>query len=179
MVFIGIDPGVSGALAFMADDGRVLGTHKMPDTERDLVEVVRLHTHAHTPTQVLARAVLERVHSSPQMGVASAFTFGKSYGALRMVLVALDIPFDEPTPAAWQKSLQCRTGGDKAVSKARAQELFSVPVTNWNADALLLAEYCRRVQLGLAPPPPPVNLPEPRPGRSGLKRSMTAKGDAF
>lgn len=177
MLFIGIDPGVSGALAFLGEDGRLVAVHKMPETERDILELLRLHTVKDALTAVTARAVLEKVHSTPGMGVSSAFTFGKGYGRLRMALVALDIPFDEPSPQAWQKALLFRTGGDKNVSKARAQELFSVKVTNWNADALLLAEYCRRVQLGLAPPPPPVDLPAPR-GVHRLK-TMTGKGDAF
>ncbi len=178
MLFIGIDPGVSGALAFLGEDGRVIAVHKMPDTERDILETLRLHTDPpRAPKVEQVRAVLERVHSSPQMGVSSAFTFGKGYGGLRMALIALEIPFDEPTPQAWQKALQFRTGGDKHVSKARAQELFSFKVNNWNADALLLAEYCRRVQLGMTPPPPPVGLPAPR--TAHRLKTMTAKGDVF
>jgi hypothetical protein len=178
MVFLGVDPGVSGGLAFVRDDGHVIGVHKMPENERELLDLLKMHVRGDTGVSV--RAVLERVHSSPQMGKASVFTFGKGYGALRMGLVAAGIPFDEPTPQSWQKALSCRTQGDKAVSKARAHELFpTAHVTNWSAEALLLAEYCRRVQLGIAPPPPPVDPVAPRLGRSGLKRTMTGKGDAF
>jgi hypothetical protein len=40
--------------------------------------------------------------------------------------------------------MKCRTGGDKNISKARAQELFPrVKVTHKNADALLLAKLAQ------------------------------------
>ncbi len=66
-----------------------------------------------------------------------------------MALVAAGIAFDEVTPQRWQKMLGCRSKGDKNVTKRRAQDLFpQVRVTHALADALLLAEYCRRVKLG-------------------------------
>lgn len=137
MTYTGIDPGQGGGIAALDDDGAVLMAVRMPETERDILDVLsRL-----TP----CRAVLEFVRSSPQMGVASAFKFGRGYGGLRMALAACAIPFDEPTPNKWQAVMQCRSGGDKNVTKARAQELFpTVKVTHAVSDALLLAEFCRR-----------------------------------
>ena len=147
MVFIGIDPGVGGGIAAVSDDGVVIVTHKMPTTDRDVLDVV-------IGIGGSSRAMLEFVRSSPQMGVTSAFTFGSGYGRLRMALVAVGIPFDEVTPLTWQKALGCRTHGDKNVSKGRAQELFpTVTVTHAIADALLIAEYARRVERGLATRP--------------------------
>ncbi len=136
-LFIGIDPGVSGGIAALRPDGDVALVAKMPETERDVLDLLTGLSDA--------RAVLEFVRSSPQMGVTSAFTFGRGYGALRMALIAARIPFDEVLPVKWQTALQCRTKGVKDVTKRRAQELFpAVRVTLWNADALLLAEYARR-----------------------------------
>lgn len=142
--FLGIDPGVGGGLACLNHDGTVRWAVPMPETDGDLL-VTLMTARENAPS--LCRAVLEKVHSSPQMGVTSAFTFGTQYGRCRMALAALHIPFDEVSPPRWQRKLECLSGGDKHVTKARAQQLFPhVKVTNATADALLLAEYSRRTQ---------------------------------
>jgi hypothetical protein len=90
-------------------------------------------------------AVIEFVHSSPQMGVKSAFTFGRSYGFLRGCLSSLGFPYVEVRPQAWQKAMGCLSGGDKNKTKALAQQLYpGEKVTHGVADALLLATFCRR-----------------------------------
>jgi len=135
---LGIDPGASGGLALLDPNGGVVLVAKMPETDLEVYALVA----AAAPG---ARAVLEYVRSSPQMGVVSAFSFGRSYGGLRMALAACGIPYDEVTPAKWQGELGCRSKGDKNVTKARAQALFPmVRVTHATADALLLAEWGRR-----------------------------------
>jgi hypothetical protein len=135
--YIGIDPGASGGIAALDRNGAVVLVTKMPDTERDIYDLLCSLTGG--------RAVLEFVRSSPQMGVTSAFSFGRSYGGLRMALLAAGVPFDEVTPQKWQGAMSCRTKGDKNVSRSRAQELFpSVRCTHYVSDALLLAEYGRR-----------------------------------
>jgi hypothetical protein len=61
--------------------------------------------------------------------------------------MAAGIPYDLVLPVKWQTAMSCRTKGDKNVSKARAQQLFpDVKVTHAIADALLIAEFCRRVR---------------------------------
>jgi len=157
MRFIGIDPGVSGGLACLDDDGSVIDARKMPETERDVLDlIVSLRG---DPSEVV-RGVIERVRSSPQMGVTSAFTFGRSYGGLRMALLAAGVSFEEVLPHAWQTALGCRTGGGKLgerdqtaaknKTKSHAQGWFAgVKITHATADALLLAEYVRRVERGM------------------------------
>ncbi len=142
MSFIGIDPGKSGGIAVIDDMGVVEQVIKMPGDERGLLHVFGA---------LRGRAVLEKVHAGifggGRMGAVSAFTFGYGYGSLKMALVACHVQFEEVTPQKWQKALDCRTGGDKNVSKRKAQELFpQVKVTHHVADALLLAEYCRRLE---------------------------------
>lgn len=137
-LFIGIDPGKSGGIGFISQDGTAWA-HKMPETDRDLLDL--LGSCAEWDRQ----AVLEQVNSMPGQGVVSVWTFGLGYGALGMALVASDIPFQRVRPQMWQKALGCMTGGDKNVSKRKAQELFPLlKITHATADALLLAEYCRR-----------------------------------
>jgi len=138
-LYIGIDPGLSGGVAFVPDSGTPWA-HKMPETDRDLIDLLR-----DSINMFEARAVIELVHSSPQMGVKSAFTFGEGYGRLQMALTALGVPYERVRPAVWQKAMGCLTKGDKNVSKRRAQELFpAIKVTHAIADALLIAEFARR-----------------------------------
>ncbi len=138
-LYIGIDPGLSGGVAFVPESGTPWA-HKMPETDRDLIDLLR-----DSIRDMEARATLEFVSSSPQMGVKSAFTFGEGYGRLQMALTALGVPYERVRPAMWQKSMGCLTRGDKNVSKRRAQELFpALKVTHAIADALLIGEYARR-----------------------------------
>ena len=140
-LYIGIDPGLSGGVAFVPDSGTPWA-HKMPETDRDLIDLLRDSINLFD-----ARAVIELVHSSPQMGVKSAFTFGEGYGRLQMALTALGVPYERVRPVVWQKAMGCLTKGDKNVSKRRAQELFpAIKVTHAIADALLIGEYARRAK---------------------------------
>lgn len=155
MIFIGVDVGAAGGIALIDASGVALRAVHMPETDVDILSVLEhargLGWHHGDPQASGCRAVLEKVHSSPQMGVVSAFSFGGAYRSLRMALAAKEIPFDEVSPMKWQRRLECLSGGDKNVTKARAQQLFpGVKVTHAIADALLLAEFCRRTQLDLS-----------------------------
>lgn len=141
---IGIDPGASGGIAFIPDNNPAKAwAAKMPETLADLWELIDGINYFKQYRSI--HACLERVHSMPGQGVASSFKFGQGFGHLEMALTAARIPFTYVTPQKWQKDLQCLTGGDKNVSKARAQQLFPhLKITHALADALLIAEYCRR-----------------------------------
>jgi hypothetical protein len=137
--YIGADPGKNGGIASLR--GSVANVWKMPETERDLLNLLVSIKNA----SMECFALVEIVHSSPQQGVKSAFTFGQGYGALRMALTASGIPFEGVRPQVWQKELGCLTGGDKNVSKTRAQSLFpALKLTHATADSLLIAEYGKR-----------------------------------
>jgi crossover junction endodeoxyribonuclease RuvC len=135
MTTVGIDPGKSGGIAWIADGKPCV--EKMPETLQDLWELLR-----DIQGEGGCKAYLEAVHSSPQMGVKSSFTFGNGFGHLEMALTAAGIPFERVRPQKWQQVMGCLTKGDKNVSKRRAQELFpSMKVTHSTADALLIAAY--------------------------------------
>lgn len=143
MVFVGIDPGKSGGIAWTMDCGVDPVAYKMPETERGILDLLE-EIKNRAPFGV--HAAIEYVHSSPQMGVKSAFTFGRGQGGLYMALTAVRIPFETVAPRRWQAEIGCLSGGDKRVTKARAQALFpALTITHATADALLIAEYCRRV----------------------------------
>lgn len=136
MMYIGIDPGRSGAIA-MLKDGKI-AIIRLDQTERDIAEQLE-HLVLYP-----AVAVLEKVHSTPQMGVKSAFTFGESFGFLKGLLAAYEIPYSLVTPQAWQKNMGCMTKGDKNITKQAAQRLWpNAKITHRDADARLLAEYCK------------------------------------
>jgi hypothetical protein len=149
MTTIGIDPGINGGIAWITS-GK-LCVEKMPDTLQDLWELIQDIRYCEManprfPNEHRCHAYLEQVHSSPQMGVKSAFTFGNGYGHLEMALTAAGIPFERVRPQVWQKEMGCLTKGDKNVSKRKAQELFpSTKVTHAIADSMLIAAYGRKM----------------------------------
>jgi len=138
-LFLGVDPGASGSFAVVNGCGHTEGWIKLKETEHDVAMWLR-------DRSIRIRAgLLEQVHSMPKQGVSSSFKFGMSYGFCRGLLVARGVVFETITPLKWQTSMQCRTGGDKNVSKAAAQRLWpEEKITHATADALLLAELCRR-----------------------------------
>jgi crossover junction endodeoxyribonuclease RuvC len=141
MIFVGIDPGQSGGIGVLYPNGPV--AYKMPDTERDVYELLR---EIARPLDGAVVVVLEQVSAMPKQGVSSTFKFGKGYGFLRGCLMGLEVPLLDVRPAIWQKALGCLTRGNKNVSKAKAQQLYPQVkrITHATADALLLATYCSR-----------------------------------
>lgn len=139
-LILGIDPGQSGGLAILNHDltaANVIAYAKT--TPHDIVEVLR-------PAKIM-KAYIENVHAMPAQGVVSVWKFGQNYGWWLGVLTALGIPFEKVQPLKWQTAMGCRTGGDKNISKAKAQELFpNMKLTHALADALLIAEYGRRLE---------------------------------
>lgn len=154
MITIGIDPGKTGGVAWLNTDHNVPLAVKMPGTTLDIVWQLRAIVDEADGRRVVA--YLEQV--GPRRGYDASgkntrsssreWTFAEGFGALKGILLALNISFELVTPQKWQKSLQCLTGGDKNVSKAKAQQLW--PGERWThatADAALICEYGRRQHL--------------------------------
>lgn len=141
MIYIGIDPGESGAVTAIWDDGEpATQFHKLSEPEQDLVSYLKQFD------LKSARCVVESVHSMSKQGVASSFKFGKSFGFCLGILTGLQIPFKLVTPQTWQKAMKCLTKGNKNVSKRAAQQLWpTLKITHANAESLLIAEYGRTV----------------------------------
>lgn len=155
LLFMGIDPGASGGVAVI--DGSSADAHAMPASEFgvwELVQSLKLRASAYTePAGIVAciEQVTGYVGGEGNTG-SSMFKFGASYGALRMALTAAGISYETVPPHQWQRALgieKRRAGEDTTRWKNRlkqaAVELFpSIKVTKKTADALLMAEYCRR-----------------------------------
>jgi hypothetical protein len=152
-IFIGVDPGASGAIAAVDRRGAARGWCPGDASDLDILDFLADICGEEPDGNATVFAVLEEVGAKPRiapggarvsMGAKSAFTFGASYGRLSMALVASYIKFERVLPAKWQAAMRCRTKGDKRVSKARAQELLpGERITHRNADAYLLALYAR------------------------------------
>jgi len=140
---IGIDPGVSGAVAVVSLDKKEVHHYAFcKHTEHDLCDILREWA------SKVSMCHIEKVHSMPKQGVSTTFAFGKNFGWYHGVLDALKIPYDLITPQRWQKSMGCRSGGDKNVTKRRAQQLFpQTLIIHAIADALLIAENLRRKEV--------------------------------
>ncbi len=138
---IGIDPGQSGGAVCIDVSGIIIWSAPFKDmTEHDIAELLKEFDHH--------EVIIESVHSMPKQGVASSFSFGRSFGFLIGVLTGLAIPYMLVTPQKWQKAMGCLTHGDKNVSKAAAQRRW--PMRKWThatADAALIAEYGRLLRL--------------------------------
>lgn len=138
-VFIAIDPGKNGGIAWRDADRKVWAI-AMPDTVHDLVDALR-GICVRFPC-VFMECVVERVHAMPCDGSASAFAFGENFGALQGVLAALGIPYRFVTPQAWQKkvgALPREKKERKNALKAFAQQRHPhIQVTLKTSDALAM-----------------------------------------
>jgi hypothetical protein len=143
--FVGVDPGLSGGVAVLDARGGVVLCTATPITERDIAQ---LFAEIRRGAGRLL-GTIERVQPMPRhmSGSVGNFKLGKSYGTLLAILTVARVQFEEVQPRRWQQALGCLSGGDKNVTKRRAQQLFpATRVTHAVADALLLAEYCRRTE---------------------------------
>jgi len=137
---------MSGASVALNEDGSYRSMVRHTATNHDLALWYR------TVARLPVTAMLERVSAMPRQGVSSTFKFGCQFGLCIGLLTAFRIRYEMVTPVKWQSAMKCRTGGEKKVSRAAAQRLFpdlDWRVTDHEADALLIAEYCRRVTLGI------------------------------
>lgn len=138
MVYLGIDPGASGAIAALTSAGPIW--IKLSETEHDVSEWL-----ANYANRDGSRAIIEQVNAMPKQGLSSTFKFGKSYGFLIGLLTAHRVPYKLATPRTWMRAIGTMSGGDKNLTKAAAQRMWpDLKITHANADALLIAEYCRR-----------------------------------
>ena len=138
-MYMGIDPGNSGAIAVINQISEVVDVIRLSETEHDVSEFVR------DWGEHVQSAVLEKVSAMPRQGVSSTFKFGTSYGFCRGLLVCHRVRFEAVPPGLWQRSMGGLSKGDKNVTKAAAQRLFpGEKVVHATADAMLLAEFARR-----------------------------------
>lgn len=149
-LFLGIDPGLTGALALLDARGALFQVEDLPTIARgkgkvrqeiDAAALARLlRPHAAD----IELAVVEQVSAMPGQGVASVFSLGHTLGAIVGVLQALAIPLHLVTPAQWKKA--AGVSADKDLVRAAAVRLYpAAPLDRKKdhnrAEALLLARH--------------------------------------
>jgi len=163
VIVIGIDPGLTGALAVLDHRG-LQAVQDMPIMQRALaLGVVKNQVNAAALTQLLKGwlhdhdkneflVVLEhqapiRIKGKQPQGSSSVFSLGHTSGILEGVVVALGLSHQEVTPAVWKKALGLPGGAkNKAVVRARAQRLYpEAPLTRVmdhnRAEAIMIARW--------------------------------------
>jgi crossover junction endodeoxyribonuclease RuvC len=167
VIYIGIDPGLSGAVAVIQDTEAYYGEHRINvfDTPTALVKgektkrrylmgsmALLLQPYAKQQDVV---AVLENVHSMPSQGVSSSFCFGEGKGLWEGILAAYNIPMELVSPQRWKKTIMADQGKDKSAARFKAMALFpsladqlKLVKHDGRAEALLMAEYARRLRSG-------------------------------
>jgi crossover junction endodeoxyribonuclease RuvC len=142
-MIIGIDPGLDGGLVVLSGSHiellETIPTQKKTGFIKRQVDAQKLSSILRVYPDAIC--YLEGVASRPGQGVASVFSFGDTYGTIRGVLGALNIPTYTVIPSKWKKWLQISSKED---SLKAAFDLFNVPFKKKDhniAEALLIAHY--------------------------------------
>ena len=143
-MIIGIDPGLDGGIAILNGSHIELLETVPTETKGGFI---KRQVDAQKLSNILrvypdAVCYLERVASRPGQGVGSVFSFGDTYGAIRGVLAALNIPTYMVAPQTWKKELKISSKED---SLKATKDLY--PLLKWRkkdhnlAEAILIAMY--------------------------------------
>lgn len=150
---IGIDPGSLGGVAVLDTQENLIKAIKMPETFPDICNLIRNIASDCGAANIVA--VMENVgHGMPGQSSSATAKFARHNGHLEMALYAVGIRTEMVTPQKWQRHYSNSIGTSKGLEKTvwknklkgEAQRLFpSVNVTLWNADAILMANYGRKL----------------------------------
>lgn len=171
MIWIGIDPGLDGAVCVYDPRGPVtffdtptLATGKGNKREYDIAAMANILRVCTTYTgygyEVHAvHAAIERSQAMSfkvqgrEQGVASSFRTGYGYGIWLGILAALRIPYEAVAPVSWKKKMLFDMPKGKDSSIIKAKQLFPAAADDLKrkkdhgrAEALLIMEFVRRRQ---------------------------------
>jgi crossover junction endodeoxyribonuclease RuvC len=143
---IGIDVGLSGAIAMMTGE-TLTGIVDMPTVTLDRNGKAKRQISIPELIAIIDEfkpdeAFIEKVFAMAGQGVTSVFSFGRSLGAIEGVIAARSIKATLITPQTWQKAMGVSGGKDGA--RARAMEVFP-----WNVDYFKLKKHDGRADAAL------------------------------
>ena len=155
MLIIGIDPGISGSICFL-QDGKILDVIEMPtmtEGKKNKKQVNGSQIYNEICKRIYKiekqeiRIVIEQVSAMPGQGVTSMFNFGQSFGILKGISSAMQLPMYFVRPAKWKKYFNL-INSEKDASRTRAIEIFpyfssqlSKKKDSNKADAILIASF--------------------------------------
>ena len=159
MKIIGIDPGLSGAIAVL-EDIKVLSLFEMPVmaegkknkrqlNSSQLVNIIKENTNDDEEIAV----IVEQVNAMPGQGVTSMFNFGQTFGALKGICAALELPIFFVRPSKWKKHFEL-INSSKDASRTKVIEMYP-KLSNQLAkkkdvnksDAILIAKFFSETRL--------------------------------
>ena len=155
MLIIGIDPGISGSICFF-QDGKIIDVIEMPimvDGKKNKRQVNGAQIYNEILKRINkndkqnVRVIIEHVSAMPGQGVTSMFNFGQSFGILKGICSAMQLPMYFVRPAKWKKYYGL-INSEKDASRTRAIEMFpyfssqlSKKKDSNKADAILIASF--------------------------------------
>ena len=155
MLIIGIDPGISGSICFFAN-GEIIDVIEMPtmtEGKKNKRQVNGAQVYNEIKKRINkfqnqdVRVVVEQVSAMPGQGVTSMFNFGQSFGILKGICSAMQLPLYFVRPAKWKKYFNL-INSQKDASRTRAIEIFpyfssqlSKKKDSNKADAILIASF--------------------------------------
>lgn len=153
-LYLGIDPGLNGAIGILHGDGSMHSVEDMPTllrgkgTVKREVDAAGLAHLLRPIAGQIRMAVIEKVGAMPLQGSASTFSLGHSYGTAVAVVAALGIPLQLSAPATWKRRMSLTR--DKEHARATAIHLWpAAPLTRKKdadrAEALMLAKYATQL----------------------------------
>ena len=155
MLIIGIDPGISGAICFF-ENGEVVDVIDMPtmsEGKKNKRQVngrqifYEISTRIENYSLKNIRVVVEQVSAMPGQGVTSMFNFGQSYGVIKGICSAMQLPIFFVRPLKWKKYFNL-VKTQKDASRTKVIEIFpkissilSKKKDANKADAILIASF--------------------------------------
>jgi crossover junction endodeoxyribonuclease RuvC len=155
VLIIGIDPGISGSICFF-EDGKILDVVEMPtmtEGKKNKRQVNGSQVYNEISKKIKQvdkkdiKVIIEQVSAMPGQGVTSMFNFGQSYGILKGMCSAMQLPMYFVRPAKWKKYFSL-INSEKDASRTKAIEIFPYFSSNLSkkkdsnkADAILIASY--------------------------------------
>ena len=155
MLIIGIDPGISGSICFF-EDGKIVDVVIMPtmiEGKKNKRQVNGSQIYNEILKRIIkiekqnVRVIIEQVSAMPGQGVTSMFNFGQSFGILKGICSAMQLPMYFVRPAKWKKYFGL-INSEKDASRTRAIEMFpyfssqlSKKKDSNKADAILIASF--------------------------------------
>jgi len=153
MRIIGIDPGLSGAIAILEDnkieeifDMPVMSDGKKNKRQLNSALLVKL---IKDNIKILENTIMivEQVNAMPGQGVTSMFNFGQTFGAIKGICAALGLPIVFVRPAKWKKHFEL-INCSKDASRTKAIEMYPAISEQLSkkkdvnkSDAILIARY--------------------------------------
>src|SRR5437016_6522332 len=155
MLFCGIDPGLSGAVAILAADSALVALHDTPVLTISIRRGTRQEYDTPGLVALLApyagpqtQAIIEEAQAMPGQGTRSMFTIGLGMGVWLGILATLELAHTRVRPSVWKKALGLTS--DKEQARLRAMQLFPTADLrrkrdHGRAESLLLAYYGQRL----------------------------------